>query len=138
MTTDDFIRLNAVFDQVEGCFKKLAQQEKLAEPFIERWRWDNPSIYIRWNDIDTIQKNITAYIEPAVSDERLLFEVNAWRDSDKDNLRTRRWKHDDTGYLVLPVTDHQVWNKTYNSYTYVSDWSEDMLTQVANAPLVHP
>src|SRR4051794_7459996 len=101
MAAEDFPRLNETLDQVERTFKKLAQQEDLAQAFIECWRWDIPSIYIRWNDSDAIQKNITAYIRASNPHEQLALEVNAWRDQDKDSVRIRHWRHDDRGSLAL-------------------------------------
>lgn len=89
----DWDRVDSVLDRVEPVLLSLAGRFHISQPGIERWRWDEPVITMRWRGADDLRRNIGVHV--VSEDEVVTIEVNAWRDEDRDEgkARLRRWEH---------------------------------------------
>lgn len=98
--TNNYEEIDKILSVVEEVFWSLAGKHKLKQVNIERWRWDEPVITLAWVGDDSISRNIHALIRTEASYfGKLLVEVNAWQDEDREGgkMRVRHWKRKEVG-----------------------------------------
>lgn len=133
----DFRELDALLRSVDPLLRALAANHRLTPGDIERWRWDEPTIVLTWEDPvhQGIGKNIAVSIADGEPTGVLRVEVNAWLDRTERNGTgmVRRWEHAEIDALRATLsTDDQPWNEALVAtlqcaYQRVAAWSADSL-----------
>jgi hypothetical protein len=105
MSTMEFGEVDKLLNDVEPVLIQLAGKYLVRQPTIERWHWDEPDLTLSWIGLDGIHRNIHAIVENGLTS--ILVEVNAWRDEDMEEAKTRvrRWWNTDIG--VIRISDRR-------------------------------
>lgn len=114
-----------LLSQVEVILLKLAADYQLTGANIDRWRWDEPSIMLAWEDGD-IGKSLHVTVE---QNGMMGVDINAWKDfDDPGDRRRRQWVNNKFGPFKL---DELSW-KLVEPLKILCDWGEAELVNIAH------
>jgi len=135
MTEPSYEEADAVLAAVDKQLQLLRKSEDLpGDPWIERWRWDEPGITLTWleeiGEAEYIGKNIHAQI---VGDH-VDVEINAWSDKDIETTRKRYWEHSYVNKFKVPLNEKEVHDVLWDAYSKISPWTFKSLSNETILP----
>lgn len=128
----DYEKLDTILSKVEEIVSQFARERQLEEATIERWRWDEPVVTLRWVGRDTLGRAIHARIVNPDAPLELLVELNAWQDEDREEgtVRMRKYHHDDkVGHVPIDLVAEQLAGKLDKAYSTLESCKVDDLKQ---------
>lgn len=131
----NYEELDRILDTVEEVLLSLANEYKLKQASIERWRWDEPVITLTWVGSDHISRNIHALItQEGFSPYKLLVEGNVWQDKDEaeGKIRVRHWQQAEVDSVQVPLDMPQLRRAIGEAHSKVSKWSTGDLERKAH------
>jgi hypothetical protein len=118
--------VDAIFDRIEPLLLSLASEHELAGESVERWRWDEPSITLKWQD-GLLGKSLVFITEDEPNNS--FIEVNAWNGLLGSARRWRHstWKIPDGVLTTSDVHESVIRSLLEKGFAVVNSWQEQDL-----------